>query len=75
MTAIDVLTDPIIVGLSTFILGALVLAVAMAVTSTRRWHDRHHQNRSELMCDHCLERRHANPSSAPRMRVLGERRW
>lgn len=70
-----ILRDPVIVGLAVFVVGALTMAVVMAVTSTRRWHDRHHQNRSELMCDHCRERRQSNPESAPRMRVLGERRW
>jgi hypothetical protein len=51
-----------------------VMAAVMAVTTTQRWHDRHHQQRSELMCDHCRERLRANPASAPRMRVLGEPR-
>ena len=70
----EVLRDPVIVAMSVFVVGALVMAVVMAVTTTRRWHDRRHQSRSELMCDHCRERRRISPESAPRMRVLGESR-
>ena len=69
-----VLRDPMVVGLTVFVVGALVMAAVMAATTTQRWHDRHHQSRSELMCDHCRERQRSNPESAPRMRVLGESR-
>jgi hypothetical protein len=65
---------PLIVGLATFLLGALGLSVVMAVTTSKPWHDRHHTNRSELMCDHCRERRRISPGTAPRLRVLGEPR-
>lgn len=69
------LLDPFIVGVSVFLIGAVALVVALGVTSTQRWHDRHHTARSELMCDHCRDRLRQSPASAPRMRVLGERRW
>lgn len=69
------LLDPFIVGVSVFLIGALALVIVLAVTSTQRWHDRHHQQRSELMCDRCRDRMRFNPEAAPRMRVLGERRW
>lgn len=70
----EVLRDPVVIALVVFVVGALAMAAVMAVTTTQRWHDRHHQTRSELMCDPCRERRRINPETAPRMRVLGEPR-
>lgn len=70
-----VLQDPFIVGVGVFLIGTITMVVVLALTTTQRWHDRRHQNRSELMCDHCRDRQRQNPASAPQMRVLGERRW
>jgi hypothetical protein len=69
------LLDPFIVGVGVFLIGTVVMVVALTVTTQRRWHDRHHQARGELMCTWCRDRQRQNPASAPRMRVLGERRW
>lgn len=70
----ELMTDPIIVFTVVFILGTAVMMCFIAATTTRRWHDHHHQNRSELMCDHCRDRRDELGAAAPPLRVLGEPR-
>lgn len=46
-----------IIGLAiSFLVTLLVAAVILAVTNTRRWHDRHHQTEARLMCDRCIAR-------------------
>lgn len=71
----ELLTDPIIVFSVVFVLGAAMLVCFITATTTRRWHDRHHQSRSELMCDHCRARHESlGPNAAPPFRVLGDPR-
>lgn len=64
----------VILGLLVFVTGAAVMVLFIAATTTRRWHDRHHQSRSELMCDHCRDRRNDDPLNSPPLRVLGDPR-
>lgn len=74
MTVTDFLLEPFIIGTAVFMFGTAVMVIFIAATTTRRWHNKHHQNRSELMCDHCRERRNTDPLNAPPLRVLGEPR-
>lgn len=62
----------IIAGLLVFVVGSLVMIAFIGFTTTRRWHDKHHVNRTELMCDHCRER--FTQGGAPPLRVLGDPR-
>lgn len=74
MDLLDALLDPVIMGAGVFVFGTVAIVVFIAATTTQRWHDKHHQSRSELMCDHCRERRFTDPANSPPLRVLGDPR-
>lgn len=43
------------VGLG-FLVFLIITLPFVFVAHSKRWHDRHHQHHSELMCDHCDRR-------------------
>lgn len=72
MNWVDAIRDPWIVAAAVFTLGLLVTGLVLLVTTGRRWHDRHHTDRTELMCDHCMTRWRGGV--APPLRVFGDPR-
>lgn len=37
-----------------FVLGLIGIVIHLTVINTRRWHERHHQEKWDIMCDRCL---------------------
>lgn len=59
---VQALRDPLIVIGASFLLGLLVLAIALGITCTKRWHDRRHVGRNisdPIGCDRCRRERNA----------------
>lgn len=57
----------------TFGIGSTVMFAFIAYTTSEKWHNKNHKNRSELICDHCRARKR-NDVNAPPMRIIGEKR-
>lgn len=65
-------------GLLIGLVGAALVGVPIfLIRNSRRYHDRHHVRYSELMCNHCRDRRRQAPIGEALkrwpMRILGDR--